>query len=209
MNDILGNDQLRRSPFRWLVWGGAAALLLLPLVAMQFTAEVNWDGFDFLVMGGMLLISCVLYEIAAFLARSNAYMVAAGIAVGGAFLTVWANGAVGIIGSEDNPANGIFYGVIAFEFAAAALVRLRARPMAWVSGKRWGNTSRRWRRRSRTPALPPPRRACRYRSPCTLRSAPTSSTCIRLRRVRLSGTPASAISGTSSPMSRRSNAACI
>lgn len=132
MNHILGSDQLRRSPVRWLVWGGAAGLLLLPLVAMQFTTEVNWDGFDFLVMGGMLLTSCVLYEIAAFLARSNAYMVAAGIAVGGAFLTVWANGAVGIIGSEDNPANGIFYWVIAFEFAASALVLLRARPMAWV-----------------------------------------------------------------------------
>lgn len=132
MTDMLESDQLRRSPFRWLVWGGAATLLLLPLVAMQFTAEVNWDGFDFLVMGGMLLTCCVLYEVAAYLARSNAYMVAAAIAVGGAFLTVWANGAVGIIGSENNPANDIFFWVVAFEFAASVLVLFRARPMAWV-----------------------------------------------------------------------------
>lgn len=132
MTDILEGDQLRRKPWRWLVWGGAAALLLLPLVAMQFTAEVNWDGFDFLVMGGMLLTVCVVYEIAARLARSNAYMVAAAIAVGGAFLTVWANGAVGIIGSENNPANEIFYWVIAFEFAASVLALFRARAMAWV-----------------------------------------------------------------------------
>ncbi|WP_176693078.1 hypothetical protein [Arenimonas terrae] len=132
MSDILESDQLRRGPWRWLVWGGAAGLLLLPLVAMQFTAEVNWDGFDFLVMGGMLLTVCVVYEIAARLARSNAYMVAAAIAIGGAFLTVWANGAVGIIGSEDNPANEIFYWVLAVEFAGALLALLRARAMAWV-----------------------------------------------------------------------------
>lgn len=132
MNDILGGDQLRRRPVRWLVWGGAAALLLLPLVAMQFTREVDWTGFDFLVMGGMLLTVCVLYEIAAHIARSNAYMVAAGIAVGGAFLTVWANLAVGIIGSEDNPANQIFFWVIAVEIAGALLVLFRARGMAVV-----------------------------------------------------------------------------
>jgi hypothetical protein len=132
MTDILESDQLRRAPVRWGVWGGAVALLLLPLVAMQFTAEVNWDGFDFLVMGGMLLTVCVLYEIAAHIARSNAYMVAAGIAVGGAFLTVWANLAVGIIGSENNPANEIFFWVIAVEFAGAVLVLFRARPMVWV-----------------------------------------------------------------------------
>ena len=132
MNDILESDQLRRGPWRWVVWGGAAGLLLLPAVAMQFTDEVNWDGFDFLVMGGMLLTVCVLYEVAARLARNNAYMVAAAIAVGGAFLTVWANGAVGILGNEDNPANALFYAVIAFEFAASVLVLFRARPMAWV-----------------------------------------------------------------------------
>ena len=130
MTDILESDQLRRGPVRWLVWGGAAALLLLPLVAMQFTAEVNWDGFDFLVMGGMLLTACVLYEVAACLARSNAYMVAAGIAVGGAFLTVWANGAVGIIGNEDNPANLMFFGVIAVAIAGSFMARFKAPGMA-------------------------------------------------------------------------------
>ena len=34
---------------RWraLMWGGAACLLLLPLVAMQFSDEVRWTGGDF------------------------------------------------------------------------------------------------------------------------------------------------------------------
>ena len=42
---------------RLLAWGAAAALLLLPLVAMQFTEEVNWTVFDFLVFGSMLAVA--------------------------------------------------------------------------------------------------------------------------------------------------------
>jgi ABC-type cobalt transport system substrate-binding protein len=37
-------------------------LLLIPLVAMQFTSEVNWSGFDFLVAGVLLLGTGLLVE---------------------------------------------------------------------------------------------------------------------------------------------------
>lgn len=117
---------------RPLVWGGAAALLLLPAVAMQFTDEVQWDAFDFLVMGGMLLAVCLAFETAVRLARNNAYLVASAIAVGASFLTAWANLAVGIIGSENNPVNDIFFGVIAVAFAGAVVSRLRPRGLAWA-----------------------------------------------------------------------------
>jgi hypothetical protein len=30
-------------------------LLIIPLLAMQFTEEVNWSGFDFVVAGALLL----------------------------------------------------------------------------------------------------------------------------------------------------------
>lgn len=32
-------------------------LLLIPLIAMQFTTEVNWGMGDFLIMGALLLIA--------------------------------------------------------------------------------------------------------------------------------------------------------
>ncbi|KGM53307.1 hypothetical protein N800_07895 [Lysobacter daejeonensis GH1-9] len=44
-----------RSPIwrriHWVVWGGGATLLLMPLVAMQFITEVDWTSSDFAAMG--------------------------------------------------------------------------------------------------------------------------------------------------------------
>lgn len=37
-------------------------LLLIPFIAMQFTSEVNWSGFDFLVAGVLLLGTGLLVE---------------------------------------------------------------------------------------------------------------------------------------------------
>lgn len=124
--------QRRRIPWRLIFWSIPVTLLLLPAVAMQFTDEVQWDAFDFLVMGGMLLAVCLAFETAVRLARNNAYLVAAAIAVGASFLTAWANLAVGIIGSENNPVNDIFFGVIAVAFAGAVVSRLRPRGLAWA-----------------------------------------------------------------------------
>lgn len=132
MASFLEQDQLRGNGVRMLVWGGAGALLLLPRVAMQFTHEVRWTGADFIVMALMLLVVCTAYEIAARIARNNAYMVAAALAVGACFVTWWANLAVGIIGHENNPANDIFFYVVALAAVGSLLVLFRPRPMAWV-----------------------------------------------------------------------------
>jgi hypothetical protein len=132
MAGILDGNHLRGNALRWLVWGGAVGLLLLPLVAMQFTEEVNWTGSDFVVMGALLLAVCVSYEVAARMARNNAYLLGAGLAAGGAFLTVWANLAVGIIGSETNPVNDLFFGVVVIPVIGALLVQCRPRGMARV-----------------------------------------------------------------------------
>ena len=118
------------APWRLLAWGGAVVLLLIPAVAMQFTSEVQWTALDFAFFGGLLLVVCGGFEF--LLARSVnlAYRFAAAVALGTAFLMVWANAAVGIIGSENNPANLMYAGVLAIGVIGAILARFRARGMA-------------------------------------------------------------------------------
>lgn len=117
---------------RWRIarWGGAALLLLLPLVAMQFSAEMDWDETDFIVMGAMLAAACGIYELAAWMSRNAAYRAAVGVAVVAAFLLIWLNLAVGIIGSEDNPANLMYAGVLVIALAGAIVARGEAAGMA-------------------------------------------------------------------------------
>ncbi|HET9450648.1 MAG TPA: hypothetical protein VFO83_07195 [Aggregicoccus sp.] len=111
-------------------WGSAALLLLVPLVAMQFTDEVNWDGADFLVFGAMLFGALGTFELAARSTGDRAYRAAVGIALAVAFLIVWLNLAVGIIGTEGNPANLIFAGVLAVGLTGAVIARFRSLGMA-------------------------------------------------------------------------------
>lgn len=125
----IGNQ---RAGNRWriAVWGGAAALMLLPAVAMRFTREVNWDGFDFAVFGSMLLLACGTYELATQMSRNRHYRAATAIAVVSGFLLVWINLAVGILGNESNPANLMYFGVLAVGAAGALIARFRAQGMA-------------------------------------------------------------------------------
>lgn len=120
----------RRNRWRMAVWGGAAGLLLLPLVAMQFTSEVNWTGSDFVVMGVLLAIVCGGYEIATRLSDNTAYRAGAAVAIGAGFLTIWVNLAVGMLGSEDNPANLLFGLVLLTAMAGALIAGFKPRGMA-------------------------------------------------------------------------------
>ena len=52
----VGNTGGRRgSRWRIAAWSVAALVLLIPLIAMQFTDEVNWSGGDF-VFAALLLL---------------------------------------------------------------------------------------------------------------------------------------------------------
>jgi hypothetical protein len=92
---------------RWRIvgWGIAALILLLPVVAMQFTDEVVWDETDFALAGALIVAVGVTYERAVRMTRNNAYRAAVGVALAAAFFLVWLNLAVGVIGTEDDPAN--------------------------------------------------------------------------------------------------------
>lgn len=123
-----------RGGVRWraLGWGTAGALLLLPLVAMQFTREVNWTFGDFLFAAMMFGLVGVTLELAVRASNSLGYRAGVTVAVVTSFLLVWINGAVGIIGNEDNPLNLMFFGVIGVALAGSVVARFRAGGMAWA-----------------------------------------------------------------------------
>lgn len=78
---------------------GTVFILLLPLLAMQFTDEVVWDLTDFAVAGVLLFGAGLAYELIAKKMSTTAYRVAVVIAIGIVFLLIWAELAVGIFGS--------------------------------------------------------------------------------------------------------------
>ncbi len=121
----------RRLPWRAIGWGFAGAILLLPAVAMQFTQEVNWTASDFVFAGVLIGLVGLGLEFAA-RSGSRAYRGGAAIAIGLSFLLVWINGAVGIIGSENEDANLLFLGVIAVAFSGAMIAWFKPNGMAWA-----------------------------------------------------------------------------
>ena len=105
-------------------------ILLLPLIAMQYTDEVVWDLADFVVAGVLLFGTGLAYELMARKGGTVAYRAAAGVALATVFLLVWVNGAVGIIGSENNDANLMYFGVLAVGIIGAIIARLQPLGMA-------------------------------------------------------------------------------
>ncbi|MFL6747214.1 MAG: hypothetical protein ACJ8E6_00765, partial [Sphingomicrobium sp.] len=110
-----------RSRWTWFLWGGAALLLSVPFVAMRFTSEVNWTASDFVVMGVLLSVACGIVELAA-RGSGIAYKLGVMAAVGGGFLIVWANLAVG---HEHSPYDLYFYGAVATGMFIAVITRFR------------------------------------------------------------------------------------
>lgn len=76
-----------------------AILLLIPLIAMQFTDEVNWDGFDFLVAGVLLLSTGLLCELVIRKVKSLKQRVIICLVILAGLVLLWAELAVGIFGS--------------------------------------------------------------------------------------------------------------
>ena len=121
------------NPWRVAGWGLAATLLLLPALAMRFTEEVEWTASDFVVMGALLGAIGLGIEFLVRQSGSGAYRFGAVVTMLTAFLTIWANLAVGMIGDEDNPYNLAFFGLLLLVLVGAVAVRFRAPGMAAVT----------------------------------------------------------------------------
>ena len=74
-------------------------LLLIPLISMRFTSEVNWSIIDFALMGGLLFGVGLLCEFVLRKVRSSQNRIILCGAILFTFFLVWAELAVGIFGS--------------------------------------------------------------------------------------------------------------
>ena len=78
---------------------GVGLLLLIPFTAMKFTGEVKWSPFDFVVAGVLLLGTGLAIEIVLRMVKRLEYRLAICAAILLVLFIVWAELAVGIIGT--------------------------------------------------------------------------------------------------------------
>lgn len=84
-------------PRHRLVWVLFALALLVPLIAMQFTREVNWSVGDFVVAAILLFGAAFGFELSARFVHGRWQRRAAVGAICVVILAIWAQGAVGIV----------------------------------------------------------------------------------------------------------------
>lgn len=74
-------------------------LLLIPLIAMQFTDEVKWSGSDFLIMGILLLGTGLICELILRKVTKRSSRIILCLAVVFVLVLIWMELAVGIFGT--------------------------------------------------------------------------------------------------------------
>lgn len=119
-----GGGGRRGIPWRLIGWGGAAFLLLLPLVA-----NAPWTASDFIFAGVMFGAVGLGLELAA-RKRDLAYTLGAAAALAVGLLSFWITGAVGVIGNEQDDPNLLYLAVVALGLLGAAVARFRPAGMA-------------------------------------------------------------------------------
>jgi hypothetical protein len=76
-----------------------ALILFVPLVAMQFTDEVVWNWFDFAAAGTLLIGTGLMIELVGRKIEYVPYRITVSAALVVGLLLIWAQLAVGLIGS--------------------------------------------------------------------------------------------------------------
>ena len=84
----------RNSIFGWIALA-TGLVLLIPLIAMQFTTEVSWNTTDFIVMGTLLFGAASLFVLVSRKAPRRQRLLIA-VLFAAVFIFIWAELAVGI-----------------------------------------------------------------------------------------------------------------
>ena len=116
---------------RLIVWAivGGLILLLMILAMMGVTDEVRWS--DVVGWSMVLLPLGGLYELWQWLkTRTKTYRIAFSVGLAGVLLLGWVSGAVGIIGSENQPVNLMYWAVPAVLLIGSLISRFKSHGMA-------------------------------------------------------------------------------
>lgn len=109
-----------------------ALLLLVPLVAMQFTDEVVWTLGDFVFAGVLLFGTGMLLVLVATKSTGSSHKWGMGIAILSIFLLTWVNLAVGLVGHEGEPINTLYFIIPAVGFIGAFLSRFKSQGLCYT-----------------------------------------------------------------------------
>jgi hypothetical protein len=124
------NEKISKSILIATLITGAA--LLLPLVLMKFTDEVNWSISDFTIVGVLIFATALSYRVVTQRVAGLAYKLAFAMALGTTLVMIWANLGVGLIGSGPNAGNLLFIAVLAVAVFGSVQARLNASKMERV-----------------------------------------------------------------------------
>lgn len=119
-----------------VVAGVTAALLLLAFLLRQVIGSPEWTAMDFAVVAIMFFGTGLAYVLLTHKRKEALYRLAVALAAATGLLLFWANLAVGLIGSEDEPANLMYLGVLAVAFIGSVISRFQPRGLAvamWVT----------------------------------------------------------------------------
>lgn len=117
--------------YRPVLWSVLALPILAAAVAMQFDGSgVDWTPGDFVAAAILLGGTGLALELLLRNPRGMPYRLASLLAAGGLLLLVWANLAVGIVGSENDPFNAFYFLAVPLVVLGAILSRLKPSGMA-------------------------------------------------------------------------------
>lgn len=81
------------------IYSMAAVLLAIPFIAMKFTQEVNWSGFDFLIAGTLLFSTAFIINLVLNKVKTNGKRMFLVLVILLVLFLIWAELAVGLFGT--------------------------------------------------------------------------------------------------------------
>lgn len=90
----------------------ATSLLIIPIIASFVVNGWAWTLFDYVFAWVLFAGIGMIYTFVASKGNNTTYKIATALGAIGVLALIWINGAVGIIGSENNPANMMYEAVL-------------------------------------------------------------------------------------------------